>query len=118
MFRITNSVTTWLALLLASSWAMAHPGHSPRQQATAPARVEQVRSDTENQAAALLVVQELPWLLAQLRCQRDSLTTGQRTRLRTTSRHRKSSTLMRCSMRVPRARTGHCTSRLRRALPL
>ena len=66
MFRITNSVTTWLALLLASSWAMAHPGHSPRQQATAPARVEQVRSDTENQAAALLVVQELPWLLAQL----------------------------------------------------
>ena len=65
MFKRMISVAAQSALLVASSWVMAHPGHSHRKQDTASTSTE--RTWTEDQSAIELpAANELPTLLAQL----------------------------------------------------
>ena len=67
MFRITMSHAALLALLIVSSTALAHPGHSPQKQTAAPANNEQSQTDIEDYAERdVLAVHDLPLLLAQL----------------------------------------------------
>ena len=67
MFRITMSVAALLAMLIVSSTALAHPGHSLRKQTAASAHNEQSQTDAEDHAERdVLAVNDLPLLLAQV----------------------------------------------------
>ena len=67
MFRITMSLAALLALLIVSSTALAHPGHSPRKQPAASANNEPSQSEAEDRAEMnVFAWNDLPLLLAQL----------------------------------------------------